>query len=1402
MDSLTKSFKVSAKAELLDFEKRFSYNSERISQKNENLLSMWLSTTDKMEAKNRIANELIIFQNYKSEYVKIEYVAIIFNCQKFLIPKEKLEFEYNKMISLDNLWDAKITYEKQKKMFNKTKFKMIDMSLFTNIISNLSVIKTSKQYTDESNILQYLENELFIMETYKDIFESLKNPAFNSDSWDLLLIKINSEMNVNPFSNPEVLIENILELNLLDHIQAVADVYKRAVSQQLVIEMISKHEELWNVIRFTEEEVMVKSTEYKIIKLSDENINSISNSLFTIEGLSYTTMATSLHDQLQTVIVNHKDILELNELVGNAQDIFIYLYTLFNNNKILVNIIHDIYAILMEKADPFFHLIETIASYSILTKIIKNIDLINSLYSYLEVFESLNHSIQIFLDDRRKEFSRFYFLSNTDLLCLITSFQIDIKTALDNFGYKLFPYISKFTFSEVDKNIYVTGFISNYANEQYRFYYNVLYKPKYIFFQELLNAIILFLQKSALVSYITYQMTESRSKWINQKYNDNITPIPVYYFPEQISNIILSSHVKEEIILNIKRNTLNDLSKEMDKLISSIYINLSDKLMNRCDRKRIENIMMQFITQRDLIIYLYESNCMDLNSFEWLKQFRFCINESPKKIIELKTLESFDKTPIELSVLDTKLAYGYEYLGESKLIYISPYMNTCVFNMYYSMTHYQGTLLITGDNSGKTTHVYTLSLLMGRLFRTINCFPTFDRILFDDFLLSLDGGKVNGFLENMHKLTADLLDYFTSIMSNYFNKFRNNNTLEFYPYIIGSFISSSFLSPGIENYIQNLTKTFRPILKINLHRQKLIYSLLYSYGLTDKNLEEISYNLDEIYLNCQKSFVSSIYQINIRTLIELIQYTKNRKLECADFRVEMELQNAIYEVIGSRLNNKDFELLKFIVKSIFGRYFKTNLIRDGSEAVKFQTIFEKEKLWHRKIEIDQENFYVEQCTTFVKSLENYDSLFVIGEPYTGKTTVWSIVRKYLDITNCSVIFPNSHTPTELVGSIHPKTKALISGLITEAVQKFPNNSLKSTWLVLDGEIDATWCDYLLPLIDNTIPMILPGGDLLNINNVKVIIETCNLINIPPSSIVKSCIVYFPIKNQWLIILTSWIYYRLQNYSKVDDSEIEKFEKEYFSKVLVPLFQYLINRLKSKSASIESNECLLIKDFLELFNIFYKNLNGQIYSRDVDKLYYLYESITLFSIVWILSNSSNCLKISEHQFMINKEFIIIIQNHLFHIDFSIFDRKSNIFDYFIDLKTFEIVKWDDHPIVKDLTDMINQPISYYLFIPSSSFKKSYGICHTLVSNSKNVIIEGPNISGKTQLLTLLYSSSNNTKKFISNFSENSLSNFKKEIEKGASYIFIDDLNCNLENTTAHGIPSIIRSHIVVNEDRQQ
>ena len=350
-------------------------------------------------------------------------------------------------------------------------------------------------------------------------------------------------------------------------------------------------------------------------------------------------------------------------------------------------------------------------------------------------------------------------------------------------------------------------------------------------------------------------------------------------------------------------------------------------------------------------------------------------------------------------------------------------------------------------------------------------------------------------------------------------------------------------------------------------------------------------------------------------------------------------------------------------------------------------------------------------------------------------------------------------------------------------------------IILDGQIDDTWIEYINNLLDKDNFLSLANGDVINCNEgYKFLFETANLKYAQPSFLTKQIIIPFNYEiYSWETILYTWIE---SNPKITENSVLKNYIRGLFENYFPRINEFVINN-RMKSITLGPN--YIMKTLMNIFDSIVPMFNfedikigrrnfGVVPKIEIIKKCTL--SIFIFSCAWTMNLLSN--------FVIKTKIEKLIAD-IFKAD----DLKGPIFDYYIDLETNDFELWAN--LLKNQEYQLNLPpkevpFNYgNIFIHSNETIPYTWLCEKFIDLNIPFYVNGKNTSGKSFLVDnvldkkaeedldilkiKMVASYYTTGNDITDFIFSNLNTIKRDLfgdkTLKEALLYIDDLNMNLQ-----------------------
>lgn len=320
---------------------------------------------------------------------------------------------------------------------------------------------------------------------------------------------------------------------------------------------------------------------------------------------------------------------------------------------------------------------------------IKNIDqacnqegLLARLENIQEQLEICKKSLSDFLDGRRRQFPRYYFTSEADLLDILSNGSTPEKvlkhTAKVYLSTKTLV-LDKMERTEEDRP-YAVAWVSGVGTE------NVVFEPRVplngkveIYQQTILDAMKQTLFNNLIRSIDRYQQM-SRTEWLMHK-KPEPNPKEDASDPAQIILLTLAINYVEEVeqaFRDMKEKPNPKAMKEYSsKQVEQLkdLIRLTQTKLNKSDRTRVMVCITMDAHSRDIVFGMIREEVSEVTAFQWQSQLKHKYRVPPS------TASFINRDPqlrgpggqrAEIAICDAILPYDYEYLGNGPRLVITP----------------------------------------------------------------------------------------------------------------------------------------------------------------------------------------------------------------------------------------------------------------------------------------------------------------------------------------------------------------------------------------------------------------------------------------------------------------------------------------------------------------------------------------------------------------------------------------------------------------------------------------------------------------------------------------------------------------------------------------------------------
>ncbi|XP_072544049.1 dynein axonemal heavy chain 2 [Salminus brasiliensis] len=910
--------------------------------------------------------------------------------------------------------------------------------------------------------------------------------------------------------------------------------------------------------------------------------------------------------------------------------------------------------------------------------------------------EEIQKSLDMYLETKRQIFPRFYFLSNDDLLEILG--QSRNPDAVQPHLKKCFDNIKSLRINKVRNSKSEAGGMFSADGEFVEFTHPVLLEgPVEAWLCDVERTMRWTLKDSLKNCRMALKkMTGKRDKWVKD-------------WPGQMlitaSQIQWTTDVTKSLITGRERADKSALKSMKKKQVSMLH-RYSDAIrgnLSKILRLKIVALVTVEVHARDVIDKLAKAGCCDVNAFDWLCQLRLYWEKDVDDCIIRQT--------------NTHFQYGYEYLGNSGRLVITPLTDRCYMTLTTALHLHRGGSPKGPAGTGKTETVKDLGKALGMYVIVVNCSDGLDYKSMGRMYSGLAQTGAWGCFDEFNRINIEVLSVVAqqilSILSalsagatNFIFEGKNIRLV----WSCGIFITMNPGYAGRTELPDNLKSMFRPISMVVPDSTLIAEITLFGEGFN--NCKVLAKKVFTLYcLAVQQLSKQDHYDFGLRALTSLLRYAGKKRRARPDIADEEILLMSMKDMNIAKLTSTDLPLFNGIIQDLFPAV-ETPTIDYGKLK---ETI--EEELHQNGLQVTP--FTVTKVIQLYETKNSRHSSMIVGKTGSAKTVTWRILQNTLStmhrkgepgfslIHECP-LNPKAVSLGELYGEYDLSTNEWTDGVLSSLMRAAcADEKPDEKWIVFDGPVDTLWIESMNSVMDDNKVLTLINGERIAMpEQVSLLFEVEDLAVASPATVSRCGMVYNDYSDLgWKPYVQSWI-------DKRQKTEVDHLKR-------------LFDRYIEKTISFKKTHCKELVPITELNGVIslcrlYDSLaspeNG-VNPADSENYGRMVELWFIFSLIW-----SVCASVDEDG---RKK----IDNFLREID-GTFPNKDTIYEYYVDTKNKTWASFEDK-LPKGWRYASNAPF-YKIMVPTVDTVRYHFLVNSLVCGQYPVLLTGPVGTGKTSV----------------------------------------------------------------------
>ncbi|XP_035872076.1 dynein heavy chain 14, axonemal [Phyllostomus discolor] len=986
-----------------------------------------------------LANKVKIYTSYPDYFSDAKAHVHTFNLEEIaqVALSEISNIEYDLTLR-KILWDAQEEWGTLFQEWRNSTLRNVDTeSIQRNVSKWMNIIFVLEKGLPRNNMVAHLKQSVTDFKQQLPIITALGNPCLQPRHWNALQEVIGKSS----YLHKNCTVESLLAVKMFQYESEINEISTAATRESVLEKMFFKVVDLWNttplhlVLHHTETGgaiLIISSLDDLLAQLEESQMT-----LATVKGSSYIEPIKHLVDKWDQNLALFSYTLEK---WVNCQRSWLSLEPVFNSLEIqrqlpgeatLFSQVISMWKEIMLKVQNKLDVLQVATS----TGVLETLQNCNVSLGYIK------KSLEDYLEIKRMMFPRFYFLSNAELLHILAESRN--PESVQPYLVKCFENIKRLLIWKQEVGPPAVLMLISAEGE-------TLMLPKKIRVRNAVEQWLVNVEKS-MFDVLKKFVKQGIEDWSQQPFalwavshpGQVVLTVSLIMFYNDCVTSFGSSHPREEL-----ERTLERILGRLEETAELVVLGSG----NTRTKTALGALLTLHVHCRDVVRGLLLKGVFSAEDFEWTRNLQYKWNDKQKLCC--------------VSQGETSFTYGYEYLGCTPRLVVTPLTDRCWLTLTGALRLNLGGCLSGPAGTGKTASVKDLAKSLGKHCVVFNCFEDLDYKIMGKFFFGLVQSGAWCCFDELNRIDVEVLSVVASQIhtikaakDSYSVRFVLEGREIRINLSCAIFVTMNYGYKGRVDLPENLKSLFRPLVMMTPHYEMIAEVILFSVGF--KSAKLLSRKLVTLYeLVSRQLSQQDHYNFGLRLLKTIIieagkkkrKFKRDTNGSLSEPDETLIIIEAVRGVCLPKLLAQDVSLFEQIIGDVFPQATVAKVNQIALEKVIF--------IATQQLGLQQLPAQKEKIVQFHNQLQAFVGVMLVGPTCGGKTTVRRILERALMLlpvadslspedevpmsqisgrkgkVDICVLNPKCVTLSELYGRLDPNTMEWTDGLLSATIRNY------------------------------------------------------------------------------------------------------------------------------------------------------------------------------------------------------------------------------------------------------------------------------------------------------------------------------------------------------------------------------